>query len=66
MAYFLATLTATSFIIKMHLLHIIPHICAKILTHMSPISLVILTKLIRYENTAIALVCNECTVANVI
>ena len=44
------------FIIKMHLLHIIPHVCAENLSPMSPIFLVILIKLICYENTAIALV----------
>ena len=65
MADFLAPLTATSFIIKAHLLHIIPHICAEILTQISHISVVILIKLIRCGNSAIALVCDGCTVANV-
>ena len=64
-ADFLAPLTTLIFIIRMHLLHIIPHVCAENLSPMSPISLVILIKLICYETTAIALVCNECTVVNV-
>ena len=50
--------------IKRNLLYIIVHVCATYLTQISKITLSILQKLSCYENAAIALVCNGCTVAN--
>ena len=52
------------YLIKKHLLHIISHVCVQFVSQISSITLMIPLNLSCYENAAIALVCNGCTVAN--